>query len=68
MLETLFGTTLMNNDGRAIPVRLIGEQHVREDLGRIPTFADWARTIRPEPWMGRSQRLEQQLDQITPAM
>jgi hypothetical protein len=25
----------------ALRVRLIGEQHVLEDLGRIPTVADW---------------------------
>ena len=62
MLETLFGTTMTNSDGRIVPVRLIGEQHVRDDLGRIPSFADWARAIRPEPWMGRAQRLEQRLD------
>ena len=24
-----------------------------EDLGHIPSFADWARAIRPEPWMLR---------------
>lgn len=62
MLETVFGTTITNSDGRIVPVRLIGEQHVREDLGRIPSFADWAKTIRPEAWMGRGQRLEQKLD------
>jgi len=36
----------------------VGEQHVREDLGFIPSFADWMKAIRPEPWMGRAQRLE----------
>jgi len=53
-----FGTTITNADGRAIPVRWIGEQHVREDLGRIPSFADWVKAIRPEPWMGRATKLE----------
>lgn len=62
MLETLFGTTITNSAGRIVPVRLIGEQHIRDDLGRIPSFADWARAIRAEPWMGRAQRLEQRLD------
>src|SRR3990167_1599890 len=42
MLETLFGPTIVNADGRTVPVRLVGEQHVREDLGFIPSFADWA--------------------------
>jgi hypothetical protein len=60
MLETLFGTTICNADGREVPVRLIGEQHVLEDLGHIPSFADWARLIEPQPWMlkGRSLDLE----------
>jgi hypothetical protein len=57
MAESLFGTTLVLSTGRVIPVRWIGEQHVREDLGRIPSFADWARAIRPESWMGRASLL-----------
>ena len=48
MLEALFGATIVNADGRIVPVRLIGEQHVREDLGSIPSFADWARLITPQ--------------------
>lgn len=52
--EAVFGTTITNSDGRAIPVRLIGEQHILEDLGRIPSFADWVRCIRPESWMART--------------
>ena len=51
--EMIFGVTITNSAGRAIPVRLIAEQHILEDLGRIPSFADWVRCIRPEPWMGR---------------
>ena len=47
-----FGLTLTNSAGRDIPVRWIGEQHVREDCqGRIPSMADWLRRIQPEPWM-----------------
>ena len=37
--------------GKEIPVRWIGEQHVSEDLGRIPNFADWMRCTRLEKWM-----------------
>jgi uncharacterized protein DUF6915 len=61
MAEAIFGATLTLSGGRVIPIRWVGEQHVVEDLGRIPSFADWARAIRPEPWMGRSQKLEQHL-------
>lgn len=53
MAETVFGVTLRNSDGRDIPVRILGEQHVVEDLGRIPSFADWARLIQPMPWILR---------------
>ena len=55
--EVFFGSTITISSGRVIPVRWIGEQHVSEDLGRIPSFADWVRALRPEPWMGRSQKL-----------
>lgn len=58
MAETLFGPTLTLSTGRVIPTRWIGEQHVREDLGFIPSFADWVRAIRPQPWMGRARQLE----------
>jgi len=53
MAETVFGVTIANSEGRHIPVRLIGELHVTEDLGRIPSFADWARLIQPMPWILR---------------
>jgi len=62
MLETIFGPTVTLSSGRVIPTRWIGEQHVLEDLGRIPSFADWARAIAPEPWMGRAQPLHVQLE------
>jgi hypothetical protein len=56
MLERIFGTTLKLSTGRVLPVRFVGEQHVLEDLGRIPTVQDWLLKIQPEPWMlGRSQ-------------
>ena len=50
--------TLVNADGRVVPVRLVGEQHVREDLGSIPSFADWARLITPQAWMLRGNPLD----------
>ena len=51
LLETFFGTTIMNSADRVVPVRFIGEQHVLEDLGRIPAVADWLGRIQPESWM-----------------
>ena len=51
MLEKLFGTTITLSTGRVLPVRFVGEQHVLEDLGRIPTVQDWLGKIQPESWM-----------------
>ena len=52
MAERLFGHTITNSDGRVVPVRFIGEQHVREDMGFIPSMQDWLSNIRPQKWMG----------------
>jgi hypothetical protein len=57
LCEKLFGVTITTSDGRLVPVRWIGEQHVKEDLGRIPTASEWLRCIRPESWMARSATL-----------
>ena len=46
---------------------MIAEQHIMEDLGRIPSFADWVRCIRPEPWMGRIGRIPHLADAERPA-
>ena len=52
--ERVFGLYIVNSAGRKVPVRFIGEQHVKEDCGgRIPTVADWFRHIQREPWMSK---------------
>ena len=62
MAESILGPTLTLSTGRVIPTRWVGEQHVKEDLGFIPSFADWVKAIRPEPWMGRTEWIEAQVD------
>ena len=62
MAERFFGVTITLSSGRVVPVRLIGERHVIEDLGFIPSFADWVRAIRLEPWMGSAQPLHKLVD------
>jgi hypothetical protein len=57
LCEKLFGTSIVNSDGREIPVRFIGEQHVLEDLGRIPTAADWLQEMPIRPWMATGSKL-----------
>ena len=62
-MERVFGKTLTLSTGKTIPTRWIGEQHVIEDCGCIPTVSDWLRHIAPEPWMNRSRRLSKELEQ-----
>ena len=62
MAERFFGVTLTISTGRQVPVRLIGERHVGDDLGFIPSFADCVRCICPEPWMGRAQPIHRIVD------
>jgi hypothetical protein len=57
--ERIFGKTIINSDGKEVPVRYIGEQHVLEDCGgKIPTIADWFRNIKPEPWMSKGYKVD----------
>jgi hypothetical protein len=51
LCERIFGVAITNSEGKQVPVRYIGEQHVREDLGRIPTAQDWLSQIKPARWM-----------------
>lgn len=62
MAEQIFGTTIQISTGRNIPVRWVGEQHVHEDLGWIPTVSDWLREMNIAPWMNKvPKRLEKEV-------
>ena len=50
-LERLVGKTIVNSNGRKVPTRYVGEQHVIEDCSRIPTVGDWLSRIRLKEWM-----------------
>jgi hypothetical protein len=58
LAEKLFGFAIVNSDGNEIPVRYVGEQHIGEDLGRIPTAQDWLLQIKPQRWI-YGQRLDE---------
>jgi len=51
LVERVFGTTIKNSEGTEISVRQIGEDHVLEDLGFIPTVEKWFKCMRYEDWM-----------------
>jgi hypothetical protein len=63
LCEAIFGTTITNSSGRQIPVRAIGEQHVTEDCGFVPTVKDWLIHIQPQDWMRKvGRKLETTLE------
>jgi len=60
--ERVFGLFITTAEGKEIPVRVIGEQHIREDFsGFIPTVHDWLGKLPQEPWMNPSPSYQRQL-------
>lgn len=55
--ERVFGLTITVKKQRTgvevrVPVREIAEQHIFEDLGWIPSLADWLKNMELKQWMG----------------
>src|SRR3981189_3743566 len=46
--ERIFVIPITNSEGNQVPVRYIGEQHVKEALGPIPTPHDWLSVEKPQ--------------------
>jgi len=68
LLERVFGVTITNSEGRAVSVRDVGEQHVMEDMGFIPSLEDWLEDLPQQPWHGGIHRLPKtERDKLTPA-
>jgi hypothetical protein len=53
----VFGLTLTISTGAEVAVRLIGEQHVKKDLGFIPTLQDWMELLTAKRWMSPRAKL-----------
>lgn len=51
--EHEFGTTIILADGKEVPVRVIAEQHVIEDMGFLPTPEWWLSQMKLTPAMNR---------------
>jgi hypothetical protein len=63
--EQLFGVTITNSAGKQIPVRVILEQHVREDCnGHIPTPQEWLEGIPQQPWMNPHPAYQRELQKM----
>lgn len=64
LCEQIFGKTFIRqSDGKEIPTRWIGEQHVFEDFGFIPTVEQFFKHMEIAPWMARgAARLAEELE------
>jgi len=57
LLERVFGVVITNSDGKQVSTRDIGEHHVMEDMGFIPSLEDWLENLPQEAWHGGIHRL-----------
>lgn len=70
--EQQFGVVILNSALKQVPVRIIAEQHLLEDIGWIPTIKDYLDNMSQEGWMykpGEGRKIlkeikEQKLDFI----
>lgn len=62
LCEKIFGPTISitKSSGKVVqvPTRLIAERHIIEDLGWLPSPADYLKNTPVEKWMSGSQRKE----------
>jgi len=61
----LFGSYITNSDGKKVSVLAIGEQHVKEDCGFIPSVGDWLHWIKPQTFMFKAQKLSKNLKVVS---
>lgn len=54
--EQRFGKSFINSDGKTVYTRYVGEQHVKEDMGFIPTVGDWLDCMDIQQWMNHQSR------------
>lgn len=52
LCEQVFGVYFTNSDDKTVQVRDVGEQHVLDDLGFIPTLEKCFQNLSLEQWMG----------------
>jgi len=50
--EKTFGVVITNSEGKHIPTRVLAEQHIKEEIGFIPTAQEWIECMELHKWMG----------------
>lgn len=62
LCEIAFGTTLINSIGKVVSVRDIAEEHILQDMGRIPTVSDYLNGMPMYDWLGGPRRRVTRVD------
>lgn len=62
--ESIFGVVIENSDGKLVPTRAVGEQHMLEDIGFIPTIKQYLDCMSSEGWMFKPGEGRQLLREI----
>lgn len=52
LAELVFGTMITNSSGIKVSVRDVAEQHIIEDMGRIPSVSHFLDNMTLQNWMG----------------
>lgn len=68
LCQMVFGRTLtittQHDTEKVVPVRLVAERHILEDLGWLPSPADYIKGMPIEPWMSGAQRKQLPLSHL----
>jgi len=51
LTEQVFGVYIVNSDGKKVSVRDVAEEHIKQDMGNIPTVQDWLKCMGIQDWM-----------------
>ena len=63
--EEAFGVCMTNKAGKIVPVRVIAEQHVIEDMGFLPTPEWWLSQMTLTPAMNRVPTKPTEVEDLT---
>lgn len=64
LCERLFGLNITNSEGKTVSVRDIAEQHIIDDMGRIPTLQDYLSGMPFYSWLGGPKRTTREISMV----
>jgi hypothetical protein len=56
LVEQMYGVTRINSDGKEYSPRDVAEEHIKEDLGFIPTVEQYLNNMQVQPWMSGTNK------------